>query len=175
MTTLDGSPHIIKNAICLHEEDDSILLKHTDWRLNEVYIKRARKLIISFIATVGNYEYGFYWNLHLDGTINLEVKHTGIINLSGLKKNEKKNKYGTILYDRLVAHIHQHIYSVRMDMCVDGLKNSISEMNIHTEIKSKNPLGNAFYAKETILKTEKEAKRDLAQSRFWKMFEKNLI
>jgi primary-amine oxidase len=169
MTTLSGTPHVIKNAVCLHEEDDSILSKHSDWRLNEVYIKRNRKLIISFIATVGNYEYGFYWNLGLEGSINLQVKHTGIINLCGTKRGEKTNKYGTVLYDGLVAHIHQHIYSVRMDMCVDGIKNSIAEMNVQTEKRNLNPFGNAFYATETVLKTESDAKRDIVPSRFWKM------
>ena len=35
--------------------------------------------MISFFATVGNYDYGFYWYLYLDGTIQLEVKATGVV------------------------------------------------------------------------------------------------
>ena len=34
---------------------------------------------VSSIATVGNYEYGFYWYFYLDGSIQLEVKLTGIM------------------------------------------------------------------------------------------------
>ena len=35
--------------------------------------------MISFFVTVGNYDYGFYWYLYLDGTIELEVKATGVV------------------------------------------------------------------------------------------------
>jgi primary-amine oxidase len=31
----------------------------------------------SFFPTIGNYDYGFYWYLYLDGTIELQAKATG--------------------------------------------------------------------------------------------------
>ena len=42
-------------------------------------MRRSRRLVVSFISTVGNYEYGFFWYLYLDGNIQLEVKLTGIV------------------------------------------------------------------------------------------------
>ena len=42
-------------------------------------VRRSRRLVVSFVATVGNYEYGFYWYFYLDGNIQLEVKLTGIM------------------------------------------------------------------------------------------------
>ena len=42
-------------------------------------MRRSRRLVVSSIATVGNYEYGFYWYFYQDGTIQLEVKLTGVI------------------------------------------------------------------------------------------------
>ena len=42
-------------------------------------VRRSRRLVVSFIATVGNYEYGFYWYFYQDGTIEFEVKLTGIV------------------------------------------------------------------------------------------------
>ncbi len=80
----DGTAQVIKNAVCMHEEDTGIQWKHTDFRTGEVSVRRARRLVISFVATVGNYEYGFYWHLNLDGTIELDCKLTGIINTAGL-------------------------------------------------------------------------------------------
>ena len=50
-----------------------------DWRTGTTEVRRSRRLVVSFIATVGNYEYGFYWYFYQDGTIQLEVKLTGII------------------------------------------------------------------------------------------------
>ena len=40
------------------------------------------------IATVGNYEYGFFWYLYQDGSIQCEVKLTGIMNTTALAPGE---------------------------------------------------------------------------------------
>ena len=37
-----------------------------------------RRMVISTIVTVGNYEYGYYWYLYQDGSIEYEVKLTGV-------------------------------------------------------------------------------------------------
>ncbi|HEY6429289.1 MAG TPA: hypothetical protein VIX84_18860, partial [Acidimicrobiales bacterium] len=64
-----GKPHTRKNAICMHEEDYGILWKHVDMVSGRTEVRRSRRLVISSIATVGNYEYGFYWYFYLDGTL----------------------------------------------------------------------------------------------------------
>ena len=50
-----GAPPELKNAICMHEEDYGILWKHTDNKIGETETRRSRRLVISSIATVGNY------------------------------------------------------------------------------------------------------------------------
>jgi primary-amine oxidase len=65
MNTMDGDVLTIEKAICIHEEDTGILWKHTDFRTDRAEVRRARKLVISAISTVGNYEYALYWYLHL--------------------------------------------------------------------------------------------------------------
>jgi primary-amine oxidase len=60
----------IPNAICIHEEDYGILWKHTDRRLpHNPEVRRSRRLVVSSISTVENYEYGFYWYFYQDGNI----------------------------------------------------------------------------------------------------------
>ncbi|MGI9612781.1 MAG: primary-amine oxidase, partial [Acidimicrobiales bacterium] len=80
----DGEPYTLENAICLHEEDYGILWKHTNVFRPDIApeVRRSRRLVVSMIHTIGNYEYGFYWYFYLDGTIELEVKLTGIIGVS---------------------------------------------------------------------------------------------
>ena len=56
-----GEPFEIKKAVCLHEEDAGVIWKHTELRSMHPEVRRGRRLAISFIATVANYEYGFYW------------------------------------------------------------------------------------------------------------------
>ena len=61
MTDSRGNPLTIKNAICMHEEDYGILWKHTDRRSGKPEVRRSRRLVISSVSTVENYEYGFFW------------------------------------------------------------------------------------------------------------------
>jgi primary-amine oxidase len=79
-----GAVTLMKNAVCMHEEDYGILWKHFDFRTGLHQVRRSRRLVISFFATVGNYDYGFYWYLYQDGTIQLEVKLTGIIQTAAI-------------------------------------------------------------------------------------------
>ena len=75
----DGKAVTLPNAICLHEEDHGIAWKHTDFRTGYVEVRRMRRMVISSIVTVGNYEYAYYWYLYQDGTIEYEVKLSGVI------------------------------------------------------------------------------------------------
>ncbi len=171
MTDSRGNPLTIKNAICMHEEDYGILWKHMDWRTGHTEVRRSRRLVVSFVATVGNYEYGFFWYLYQDGTIQFEVKLTGIVNTAGVAPGVKP-KYGQLVAPQLLAPIHQHIFNIRLDMTVDGTKNSVYEVHTESEpLGPENPHGNAFFAKSTLLKRESEAQQliDPFSSRYWKV------
>ena len=68
----DGTVKIIENAIYLHEEDFGIQWKHSN-TFGEGFseARRSRRLVISSFSTVGNYDYGVFWYLYLDGTLSL--------------------------------------------------------------------------------------------------------
>jgi len=169
LNTGSGEAFTIPNAVCMHEEDYGILWKHTDWRIGQTEVRRSRRLVISSVATVGNYEYGFFWYFYQDGTIQMEIKLTGIINTAGIAEGETP-KYGTIVAPQLNAHIHQHFFNFRMDMSVDGEQNSVFEVNtVAAPPGPDNPHGNAFYAEKTLLGTEHEAQRviDPMSGRYW--------
>ncbi len=166
-----GEAIAIENAICLHEEDYGILWKHVDWRTGQTEVRRSRRLVLSFVATVGNYEYGFFWYFYQDGNIQYEVKLTGIVNTGALMPGET-SKYGTLIAPQLYAPIHQHIFNVRLDMSIDGQRNSVYEVNTEAEpLGPENPHGNAFSAKSTLLATELAAQRlsDPMKGRYWKI------
>lgn len=171
LNRMDGSVMTIPQAICIHEEDAGLLWKHTDFRTERGEVRRARKLVVSTIATVGNYEYAFYWYLFLDGKIEFEIKATGIINTAACEPG-KPGKYATEVAPGLVGHIHQHLFCARLDMAVDGDANSIVECNTHAEPSGAgNPYNNAFFNQETLLRTELEACRNAnpATMRTWKV------
>ncbi|MCE9567169.1 MAG: primary-amine oxidase [Planctomycetes bacterium] len=171
MTDSRGNLVTIKNAVCLHEEDHGVLWKHTDWRTNQTEVRRSRRLVVSFVATVANYEYGFYWHFYQDGSIQLEVKLTGIMNTTSLHPGETPG-YGTEVAPQLNAPNHQHFFCARLDMNVDGQRNTVEEVNtIGHPTGPDNPHGNAFTAKVTPLTRESVAARttNAATSRFWRI------
>ena len=141
-----GEPITIGNAICMHEEDYGILWKHYDWQAEDSEVRRSRRFVISSIITAANYEYAFYWYLYQDGTIETEVKLTGIVLTSAVHPGEKP-EYGRLVSPGLSALNHQHFFCVRLDMAVDGHRNDVHE--VHTEAVPagpENPYGNAFQA-----------------------------
>ena len=166
-----GRPVTLANAICLHEEDAGILWKHFDWRLGTTEVRRSRRLVVSSISTVGNYEYGFYWYFSLDGTIQLEVKLTGVIS-NGAEPPGSKPRWGEMVAPGVYGPIHQHFFSARLDMMVDGPDNSVYEVNTVADAPGpENPHHNAFHAEATLLASEAQAQRllDPLAGRFWKV------
>ncbi|GKV14569.1 hypothetical protein SLEP1_g25423 [Rubroshorea leprosula] len=163
-TNFTGGVETIENCVCLHEEDHGILWKHQDWRTGLAEVRRSRRLTVSFICTVANYEYGFFWHFYQDGKIEAEVKLTGILSLGALQPGEGR-KYGTTIAPGLYAPVHQHFFVARMDMAVDCKPgesfNQVVEVNVKVEEPGKdNVHNNAFYAEEELLRSELQAMRD---------------
>jgi len=172
-----GKPKLIKNAICMHEEDYGILWKHTDARTGKMRAVRSRRLVISSICTIGNYVYGFYYYFYQDGTIGVEVKATGIPFPTAIASG-KESKFGSIVAPGIQSHVHQHVFCFRFDMCVDGENNSVSEVEFaSSEISPKNPHGNAVEINERTLHSESEAQREinLSSSRYWKVSNPDIL
>lgn len=172
MTDSRGEVVRLPNAICLHEEDFGILWKHQDFRLQTTEVRRSRRMVVSFIATVGNYEYAFYWYFYQDGSLELQVKLTGIISNGAVAPGEASPPWGTLVAPGVYAPIHQHFFCARLEMTVDGLENCVVEVDTVADPRGPaNPHGNAFRARETVLARESEAARslDLRAARFWKV------
>jgi primary-amine oxidase len=171
LCTSRGDLLTIKNAVCMHEEDYGILWKHTDRRLPTPEVRRSRRLVVSSIATVENYEYGFFWYLYQDGTIQFEVKLTGILSLGALAPGAKSD-YGVLVAPQVYAPNHQHFFNVRLDLDVDGPRNSVYQVDVEADpVGPDNPYENAFSAKAKPLSTEKQARArlNLETARAWKI------
>ena len=166
-----GEPVEIKNAICLHEEDDGLLWKHYDGKTHHAEVRRSRRLVISSIATVGNYEYAFYWYLRQDGSIEYEVKLTGIIS-NGSVDDGVQPAHGSVLAPNVYGPNHQHFFNVRLDMTVDGNRNSVFEVDsVADPAGPENPNGNCWRTASTLVASESEGRRsvDTRVGRYWRV------
>ena len=164
-----GVPKVIERAVCLHEEDDGILFKH--WHGRTPDVRRGRRLVVSFLATIGNYVYGIYWSFRPDGAVACEVKATGIVFTSGHRPGEPV-PWGTVVAPNVQAHVHQHVFNFRLDLDIDGERNRVLEID-HAPVPMGpgNPFGNAIGRRETVLATEIAARRkvELASARRWRI------
>jgi len=175
-TSERGHPYVVPNAVCMHEEDYGILWKHNDPRGGRNEVRRSRRLVVSSIATVGNYDYGFFWYFYLDGTIQFEVKLTGIMSTMGVAPGDQP-AFAAMVAPQLAAPFHQHLFNVRLDAEVDGPRNSVYEVDTRPVPPGPdNPWANAFAPVTTLLETESGARRlvDPATSRVWKIVNPNV-
>ncbi len=167
-----GRELTIPNAICIHEEDYGILWKHTDRRLPDApEVRRSRRLVVSSISTVENYEYGFFWYFYQDGNIQFEIKLTGILSL-GVAHEGEKPIHGAMVAPLLYAPNHQHFFNMRLDFGIDGINNTVQQLDVVADpLDGSNPFENAFHLQATDLQTEKQALAhlNLETGRAWKI------
>ncbi len=168
-----GTPRELPRAIALYERDGGVLWRHGR------NARRTRQLVLSSFVRVDEYDYGFNWIFHEDGTLAMEVLLTGRMNVKLVERkedaegHEARAGFGHLVEPHLEAPNHQHFFSFRLDFDVDGApRNRVVEMNTEALPEGPdNPHGNAFAMKETPLRRELEARRrmKLATNRTWKI------
>ena len=166
-----GEPQTVDNAICMHEEDYGVLWRHSDIRYGGSWVRRSRRLVVSFFSTVGNYDYGFFWYFYQDGSIQLEAKLTGVMQTAALPRGTSSKHIYRVGPD-LGAQIHQHFFCARLDVEIDGPRNAVAEVNtVPTPMGPDNPYGNAFEAQIQVLGSEAAARRRCSTetARVWKI------
>jgi primary-amine oxidase len=171
-----GEPQVIQNAICVHEEDSGVLWKHVDERAG-AEVRRARRLVVSFHVTVANYEYLVYWRFYQDGSIECEVRATGIMVTSHTAAPGSRPANGTLVDQGIYAPFHQHFIVARLDLDLDGTDNTVYA----SESKAAAPGNDDPYAlgltvTSTPLRTEAEGKQDYdwGTQRGWKVVNDNV-
>ncbi|SJM62574.1 primary-amine oxidase [Gulosibacter sp. 10] len=165
-----GHAHKIPQVICMHEEDYGIQWKHTDLE-GKADVRRSRRLVVSYFATVGNYDYGFFWYFYLDGSIQVEAKATGVV-FAGANHPGSEAPHGPEIAPGIFTPVHQHIFCARLDTAVDGEDNTVHEVDVRRiPMGSQNPYGNAFTYEQTQLRSELEAQRmaDNEANRVWEV------
>lgn len=171
-TAHDGSAVVIDNAICIHEEDAGVLWKHTDYRTGgRSHTVRSRRLVINMVCTLANYEYIWNYNFYQDGTIEIDIRLTGILQV--YVGTNVPNPHGTTVAPNVDAHYHQHTFCYRIDPMVDGLKNTVIEsdvLSLEAPAGSKeNFAGNGFYSADTRLSIETGRSYDITKERRWRI------
>jgi primary-amine oxidase len=168
-------PNVIKNTICIHEEDDAVLWKHVDHETG-AEVRRTRRLTLSFHVTVANYEYLVYWRFYQDGSIQCEMRATGLVLTTHLYPGER-HPQGTLVDRCTYAPYHQHFLTARLDLDVDGSENTVYASETEPlPMGPDNPYGLSVWQRDIPLRTEEEGRQDYRweTQRVWRVVNENV-
>jgi primary-amine oxidase len=173
-----GEPYVLERAVGIYERDGGILWKHFDSVSGKNETRRARELVMFFVATIGNYDYAVNYVFKQDGSLEVDLALTGIMLAKGVKEKRADENHqmmsdgtsGHLVAENIVAPHHQHFFNFRLDFDVDGTNNSVTELNTSAmPAGANNPYLNGFVMRESVFKKESEAQRkmDMQSARVW--------
>ena len=158
------------DTIAMYERDNGLLWTRTDPSNAARDTRARRELVLTWNAWIGNYIYGFDWTFGMDGTIEVKVVLTGTLLLRGAPDEEEATAPVVGVDEagaRVSAPNHQHFFSFRLDLDVDGVDNAVVESNMrHISTRG---FANEFAAVETTLTTEGFRDADRFQMRHWEV------
>jgi primary-amine oxidase len=140
----------------------------------------SRELVLRTIATVGNYDYILDWRFEQDGSIKVGIGATGILEvkpvpdqtasgqlsaaMSAKDEDGKEVEFGQLVSPGIDAVDHDHFFSYRLDLDVDGTKNSfMSDKLVQYHLPKDNPSPRRviWAVKPEMIHTEGEAPQDI--------------
>lgn len=147
-----GKPLPMPNVVCIHEQDAGIGWKHTNFRTGRAAVVRNRELVVQSILTVANYEYILAFSFNQAAELHYEVRATGILSTQPIDEGIAV-PWGTVVHPGVLAAHHQHIFSLRIDPCIDGHRNRLVYTEAHAMPRGAalNPHGTGYTVAETLL------------------------
>lgn len=142
----NGRPTTVDDTLCVFERDSG----DPSWRhgeANQYDSRPARDLVVRSAAVVGNYDYLFDWVFRQDGSIQVAVGATGIVEVKMVGPRDahvsvasvggtaplteaadaspegRADAYGRFVDPHIVGVNHDHYFSYRLDLDVDGTNN----------------------------------------------------
>ncbi len=168
-TNEKGFPVLRPRQACLFEKfDGSVAWRHGDE--SGIWGRPARNLVLRSAALIGNYDYYFDWIFQQDGSIHVAAGATGIIEIrpvvaetvGGMHGADDLENYGQLVAKNTLGVNHDHFFSYRLDLDVDGPDNSFM---IHRLVQKKLPEGSPrktiWVPEPSVAKNESDAMMDI--------------
>ncbi len=146
-----GEPVVAPNRICIFEFDPG----YPSWRHNESLLeelpgltthnsRRATNLVVRMVAVIGNYDYFQDYVFQQDGRLRIRLISTGIDATKGVFAASLQDSgaldetaYGTLIAPHRLGVNHDHFFSYRVDMDVDGVENNFLRQKLVAEAQPK--------------------------------------
>ena len=181
-----GEPYSQERAACLFERDaGDIAWRHSEAVSGQTEVRKRTELVLRLISVIGNYDYLFDWVFRQDGTIKVAVATTGVEQVKAVRSrtiaddtDSRDTAYGRMVAEHTVAINHDHFFSFRIDLDVDGPQNSF----VHDRLKPKrlaedSPRTSVWVVDTQTVTTEQAAKLriDIEQPALWRVINPSAI
>lgn len=172
----NGRPKDKPRVACLFERYTG----DVNWRHGED-ARPKRELVSRWTALLGNYDYVIDWIFESDGQMRVAIGATGIVEVKMAKaKNAgdashdgpREDAHGRFVDQHLVAVNHDHFFSFRLDLDVDGMRNSFVRDLIKEErLAAGHPRGSIWVTQQKLAKTEHDARfhSDMMEPALWRV------
>jgi primary-amine oxidase len=155
-------------AACMFERvtDDPAWRHFQD---NSISGRPSRELVLRTAAVVGNYDYLMDWIFQQDGTIRVAVGATGVVETKSVKETSvpaampgiAKPSFGTLVAPNTVAVNHDHYFSFRLDLDVDGTSNSLMIDRLVPQTIKEHTRTSIWAVESSVAHTEKDGILDI--------------
>ena len=181
-----GAPYTQENAACLFERyAGDIAWRHYEAVGGENNVRPRTDLVLRSISAIGNYDYIFDWVFRQDGTISVDVGATGVPQVRAVSSSSAADDesgldtaYGHLVAAHTVATNHDHFFSFRLDLDVDGQSNSfVSEQLKTEEVDSEGGRKSVWVVDSTTADTEDAAKMviDIQSPTLWRVINPDVL
>jgi primary-amine oxidase len=175
-----GIPMLRPKLACLYE----VATGNPAWRHeegDEVWGRPSRTLVLRSAAVLGNYDYLLDWRFQQDGSISVAVGSTGIIETKAVATEDAgsgvhaahSDEYGHLVGENLVGVNHDHFFSFRLDLDVDGPNNVfVAHRLVPKQLPAATHRKSIWVNQPVEARTERDAMQDIHLDRpaMW-MFE----
>lgn len=168
-----GIPVQLPKLACLFETVSG----NPAWRHfenDQIWGRPMRTLVLRTAAVIGNYDYLLDWRFEQDGVIRVAVGATGIIETKGVKaktagdhdmsggSKAADDEYGHFVGENTIGVNHDHFFSFRLDLDVDGPNNTFMADRLEKrELPASTHRKSIWVVKPTIAHTERDAMIDI--------------
>jgi len=177
----NGTPYIRPQVACLFERvTGDPAWRHWDEDTYAVAGRPSRELVFRTSATVANYDYLFDWRFEQSGSIEMAVGATGVLEvkavpdrradatlsgaIAGKDSQGNEVQFGQLVAPGTDAVNHDHFFSFRLDLDVDGPNNSLMVDRLVPYKLPESSLGRHWIwaMKPEMAKTEEDAKLNVS-------------
>lgn len=161
ITADNGRPVRKEKVICLFERTTG----NMSWRHADDG-RPKRELVARMVADLGNYDYVFDWVFESDGQFRIDVGATGIVAVKMARaKNaasaagQNEDAYGRYVDDNVIAINHSHYFNFRLDLDIDGNRNSLLRDTVTLErLPADHPRRSLWTSQEVTANREDDTK-----------------